>query len=149
VALRAIRTHLPLVNIGVAILAILADIGEYRFDMALRTIHLFVHAAKGIPGLVVVELWNCADGAPTCSRMAVFAGNRERSVRTACRFPLSSGNGCRGQLPGKKKQPAHNLGNRRRNCPLTLDSFSVAGAVTGTCRSLSYERALNNCTQGQ
>lgn len=96
VALRAIHTHLPLVNIGVAILAILAHIGEYRFDMALRTIHFFVHAAEGILGLVVIELWNRTDGTPTRSRMAVFARNRERSMRTACRVPLSSGNGCRG-----------------------------------------------------
>jgi hypothetical protein len=125
VALRAVRTHLPLVNIGVAILAILADIGEYRFDVALRTVHLFVHAAKGIFGLVMVELWNCTDGTPTRSRMAVFAGNRERPVRTACRVPLSSGNRCRCQLPRKKKQPAHNLDNRRRNCPLTL-GFSLS-----------------------
>ena len=124
VALRAIRTHLPLVNIGVAILAILADIGEYRFEMALRTIHLLVHAAEGILGLVVVELWNRTDGTPTRSRMAVFTGNRERPVRTSCRVPLSSGNGCRGWPPRKKKQPAQNLDNRRRNCPLTLSFLS-------------------------
>lgn len=125
VTLRAIRTHLPLVNVGVAILAILGDIGEYRFDVALRTIHFFVHAAKGILGLVVVELWNRTDGTPTRSRMTVFARNRERSVWTACRFPLSSGNRCRGQLPCKKQQPAQKLENRRRNCPLTL-GFSLS-----------------------
>jgi hypothetical protein len=45
VALRAVRAHFSLVNVGVAILAILADVGEYRLDMALHALHLFVHAA--------------------------------------------------------------------------------------------------------
>ena len=45
VTLRAIRAHLALVNIGVAILTILPHIREYRLYVALRALHFLVHAA--------------------------------------------------------------------------------------------------------
>jgi hypothetical protein len=64
VTLSAIRTHLAAMNIGVAARAISADICEYWFAMALRAFHVFVHAAEGIAGFVVVELGYCANGAP-------------------------------------------------------------------------------------
>ena len=94
VALRAIRAHLPLVNIGVTIRAILPRVGEHRFDVALRALHLFVHATKGILGLIVVKLRNGANGPPTRGRVAVFARNRERSVRTPGALPLGRGIRC-------------------------------------------------------
>jgi hypothetical protein len=56
VALRAIRTHLPPVNIGVTILTVLARVREYRLDVALGALHLLVHTAKWILSLVVIEL---------------------------------------------------------------------------------------------
>src|SRR5437016_9846932 len=46
VTLRAIRAHLALVNIGVAILTILPHIREYRLYVALRALHFLVHAAR-------------------------------------------------------------------------------------------------------
>jgi hypothetical protein len=45
VALRAVRAHFSLVNVSVAILAILANVREDRLDVALRALHFFVHAA--------------------------------------------------------------------------------------------------------
>jgi hypothetical protein len=45
VTLRAIRPHLPLVNIGVTILALLADISKDRLNVALLARHFFVQAA--------------------------------------------------------------------------------------------------------
>ena len=71
----AIGSHLPLVNIGVAVLALLANIGKYRLDVALRTLHFFVHTPKWITCLIVVELWHGADRAPSAGGMAVFARN--------------------------------------------------------------------------
>jgi hypothetical protein len=65
VALRAVRTHLAAVNIGVAIGAVLANIGEHRFYVALRALHLFVHAAQRVFRFVVVEFGDRADRAPT------------------------------------------------------------------------------------
>ena len=82
VTLRAIRTHLALVNIGVAILTILPHIREYRFYVALRTLHFLVHAAQRIVRSVVIEFGDRANGAPARSSVAVLARNRERSVRT-------------------------------------------------------------------
>lgn len=120
VTLRAIRPHLPLVNIGVTILALLADISKDRLNVALCALHFFVHAAQRILRLVVIEFWNCSDGAPAHSGVAVLTRNRERPVRTACSLPLrvrcSSARGRR----GKKSQPACDLNPSKRNCPLNL-----------------------------
>lgn len=82
VTLGAIWTHLAAMNIGVAIRAILADVGEYRLAMALRAFYVFVHAAEGIAGFVVIELRNSANGAPGCGGVAVFARDGERAMRT-------------------------------------------------------------------
>jgi hypothetical protein len=90
VALSAIRAHFPLVNIGVTILTILACVDEHGLDMALRALHFFVHAAKGILGLVVVEFRDCADGAPTRGGVAVFTRNCEGTVRTSSGLSLRS-----------------------------------------------------------
>ena len=45
VALRAVCSHFSLVNVGVAILAILADVGKDGLAVALHALHFFVHAA--------------------------------------------------------------------------------------------------------
>jgi hypothetical protein len=106
VTLRAVRTHLSLVNVGVTILTMLADLGEYRPGMALRALHLFVHAAKRIPRLVVIELRNVANRTPPCRGMAVLTGNRERTMRTSRGHPLRRGKGHTGSGPAEKQQPA-------------------------------------------
>jgi len=100
VALRAIRSHLPLVNVGVAILAVLPDVGENRLDVALRALHLFVHAAKGILGLAVVEFRDSADGLPAGGGVAVFTRNCKGPVRTTGDLPLRQGCGRISWLPG-------------------------------------------------
>ena len=82
VALRAIRTQLALVNIRVAILALVAYIIKYELDVARRAGHAHVHAAQRILGLIVIEFRNGANGPPTLGRMAVGAGDTEAAVRT-------------------------------------------------------------------
>jgi hypothetical protein len=79
-ALRAVRTHLAAVNIGMAIGAVFPDVAENRFGVALHAFHFFVHTAQGIAGFVVIELWNGSNGAPAGSGVAVFAGNTQRAV---------------------------------------------------------------------
>lgn len=64
VALFAICAQLPPVNIRVAILAALANIGKDGLDMTLCAGHRPVHAAKRITGLIVIEFRNRADGSP-------------------------------------------------------------------------------------
>lgn len=83
VALLAIGTHLALVNVGVAVGALLADVGEDRLGVALNTAHAFVHAAQRILGGVVIEFRNCADRLPSAERVTVLARNVETSVRAA------------------------------------------------------------------
>ena len=82
VALRAIRAHFPLVDIGVAILTILAGIGKHRLDVALRAGHFLMHPTERITSLIMIELRNCPDGPPTRGRVAVLAGNGQCAVRT-------------------------------------------------------------------
>jgi len=117
VTLRTIRPHLALVNIGVAILASLSHVGEYRLGMALRAGHLFMHAAKRILSLIVVEFGNRADWPPACGRVAILARYGKGTVRTSSGLPLSGGRRIPGQLPGKQQQPTHDLGHSERNCP--------------------------------
>ena len=89
VALLAIGTHLALVNVGVAVGALLADVGENRLGVTLNATHTFVHAAQRIFGGVVIEFRNCADRFPSAERVTVLARNVETSVRAArVRRPL-------------------------------------------------------------
>jgi hypothetical protein len=81
VTLGAVWAHLAAMNIRVAIRAIFADICEHRFDVALGAVHFFVHAAEGILGFVVVKLRNSANGAPSCSGVAIFARHGKRTMR--------------------------------------------------------------------
>ena len=82
VALGTVRAHLTPMNIGMAVRAVLADIGKDRLDVALRAGNFFVHAAKGISRGVVVEFRNGANRNPACACMAVLARNGKRAVRT-------------------------------------------------------------------
>jgi len=91
VALLAIRTHLPAVNIRVAVGAILSHVGEDRFYVALNARHFFVHAAQRIVRLVVIKLRHRADGTPARRRVTVLAGNRQRPVRAPRGFLVSLG----------------------------------------------------------
>ena len=91
VTLRAIGAKFSAVNVRVAIRAILADIREYRFDMALRAAHIFMHAAQRIICAVVIEFRNGANGAPTGSDMTIFTRDGERTVRASGTFFLGVG----------------------------------------------------------
>jgi len=89
VALRAIRAHLPLVNVRVALFAILADIGKHRLDVALVALHFFMQAPQRVIRLVVIEFRNRANGLPARGRVTVLARNRQWAVRTFGVAPLA------------------------------------------------------------
>jgi hypothetical protein len=72
-----------------AIRAVLAHIGEDRFEVTLGAVNFFVHPAQRVSGGVVVEFRNGANRRPTRARVAVFAGDCKGTVRTAARLPLS------------------------------------------------------------
>ena len=115
VALRAVRAHFPLVNVGVAILTIFAYVREYRFYVALRALNFLMHAAQRISCFIVIKFRDGADGAPARGGVAVLAGNGERSVRTARGLPLRCGHGrarCRAR---KEQQATQDLNGLSRN----------------------------------
>ena len=62
--LLAIRAELPPVNIGMAVRAFRADIGEYKLRMALYALYFFVHPPQRIAGLIMAEFGNTSDGLP-------------------------------------------------------------------------------------
>ena len=113
VALRTVRAHFPLVNIGVAILTVLAHVREYRFYVALRALNFLMHAAERISCFIVIKFRNGADGAPASSGVAVLAGNGERSVRTTRGLPLWHGSArCRTR---EEQQATQDLNGLSRN----------------------------------
>jgi len=87
-ALGAVLAELSAMNVGVTIGAVLANVGKNRFCVASRAGNFFVHAAKRVTRGVVVEFGNGANGGPAGVRVAIFAGNVERAVRTSARLSL-------------------------------------------------------------
>jgi hypothetical protein len=79
-ALRAVRTHLAAVDVGVAIGAVLAHVGEYGFYVALRALHFFMQAAEGVFRFVVIEFRDRADGPPARRGVTIFARNVQGAV---------------------------------------------------------------------
>jgi hypothetical protein len=79
VTLRAIFSP---VNVGVAVLALIAGLGKYQVAMAILTTYAFVHPAQGKSRLAVIELKNRAKWLPTLGGMAIFAGYFQRPVGT-------------------------------------------------------------------
>lgn len=118
VALGAVGTHLALVNVTVTILAIFPDVGENRFDVALRALHFFVHATEGVFGFVVIKFRIRTNRAPTSGSVAVFARDGKGAVRTSSRPLLRRLSGRVGWLARKEQEPSQSLKKRLRNCPL-------------------------------
>ena len=109
---RAIRSHFPLVYIGMTVLTLLAGVGKHRLDVALRALHFFVHTPQWILRFVVIKFRHGADGAPSAGGVAVFAGNLQGPVRAARGFALRFRPRRYSWLPNEKKQPAHDLDDR-------------------------------------
>lgn len=80
-ALVAGCAELALVNIGMAVGALLAHIGEHRPGVALGATDPLVHAAQRKSGLAVVELRDIADRLPPAQGVTVLAGDVQRPVR--------------------------------------------------------------------
>lgn len=88
VAILATRPKLSAVKIRVTIRALRAHILEDQFHVARPAFHLFVHSAKGIACLVVVEVGETANGFPTRAGVAALARSLEGTVRIVRRAAL-------------------------------------------------------------
>lgn len=75
VTLLTICTELALVNVGVAIRALVAHVGEYGFDVTLRATDPLMHAPQGETGLVMVVLRHAANRLPSAQGVAILARN--------------------------------------------------------------------------
>lgn len=112
VALLAVRAHLALVNVRVAIRTLRTHIGEDHLGMALSTSHTLMHSAQRVLGGVVVKLRYGADGFPTAQSVTILAGNTQASVRTSRagrRLRLPS----RWLTAGKHRERDHQM---KQNC---------------------------------
>jgi hypothetical protein len=74
------------VNIGMAILAALTDVGENHLRVTLDASDAGVHTAQRIARLVVVELRNCSDRLPAIRRVAVLARDGKIAMWTTRAF---------------------------------------------------------------
>lgn len=83
VTLLAVSPHLAAMNIGVTVSAIGTGVGEDGLGMTLGAGHAFVQTAQRVPGFVVIELGDGADGLPTRGGMAVLTSNIQVAMRTA------------------------------------------------------------------
>lgn len=117
VAFRAVVAHGVLMDVRVAVLAILPHIGKDGLGMALRALNLFVHTPERIASFVVIELGNGFDGPPRRRGMAVFARDCERTVRTTGRAALRLGKASAAYWPAKDQRPEREFETLRRFDP--------------------------------
>ena len=104
VALLAIRAHLALMNVGVAVGALRAHIGKDHLGVALRAGHSLVQSAQRIFRGVVIEFRNGTNRLPTAQRVAVLAWNAQAAVRTS-------------RVGGRLRLPARRLpAGKHRKC---------------------------------
>jgi hypothetical protein len=73
-ALLAICSQLPPVNVCMAVLAALADIRENRLDVTSGATHRRMHTPQRIPRLIVIEFRDRAGGLPRSRSMAILTG---------------------------------------------------------------------------
>lgn len=83
VALLTTGSELTLVDIRVAIGALVAYILKYRFDVALGARNSLMQPTQRVPGLIVVEFWCVSNRLPSAQGMAVLTGDIEGAVRTS------------------------------------------------------------------
>lgn len=101
-ALSAVRTELPPMDVRVAIRAARPDFGEDQTRMAEGAGYLLVHAEQGVLCHIVIELGNASDRFPGRTCVAVFAGNVDWSVWVVAR-PLCVRLGGRVRQAGKQE----------------------------------------------
>jgi len=70
------------VDIGVAVLALISNVGENQVGVAVLTAHAFVHPPQRETSLAVIELKHVAEWLPTLGCMAILAGDLYRTVWT-------------------------------------------------------------------
>jgi len=83
VAILAASPKPAVVNVGVAVCALITDIGKDQTDVALRTRDTGVHTPQWVARLAVIELDDVTEGLPGCEGVATVAGDVQVTVWTA------------------------------------------------------------------
>ena len=83
VAIFASDPKLAAMNVGVAVCALITDIGKDQTDVALRTRDTGVHTPQWVARLAVIELDDVTEGLPGCEGVATVAGDVQVTVWTA------------------------------------------------------------------
>lgn len=82
VAILTIRAELPPMKIGMAVRALVSDVGKYLFGVARSAGNARVHSAQRIARLMImIEFRTGADGTPTGGGVTTHAGNFQWPVR--------------------------------------------------------------------
>ena len=83
-AILAVSTELPAMNISVAIGALFTNVSEDFFHMAGITRNMFMHTPQRVLGFdIVIELRGLSNGRPTRSGVAILAGDCQRAMRAS------------------------------------------------------------------
>ena len=82
-AVLAGSAHPALVEVSMAVGALVADIGEHHFGMAAGAGDTFVQAAQGETRLVVIELRHGTDWFPAIDGVAILAGKIQIAMGAA------------------------------------------------------------------
>lgn len=77
----AIGAELALVNVGVAIGALRADVLEHHAGMTLGASHFLMHGAQRVAGQIMIEIRIGSYGLPACTGVASSARNGNRTMR--------------------------------------------------------------------
>jgi hypothetical protein len=140
-ALLAIRSQLPPMNIRMTVLASLSHVGEHRFDVTLDAGDGLVHAAQRVSRLIVIKFRNGADGSPAICRMTVLARHAQIPVGTvgACgtlrmRAPRKAG-----ERENRHEKPTKYTSTPPHDSPLAL--------VTATNRNKNRNRTVRRFTK--
>ena len=78
----ALRGVFSPVDIGVAVLTLIADLAEDKISVAVLAAHTLVHPSQRKTGLAVIELKHVAEGLPTLRCVAILAGDLQRTMWT-------------------------------------------------------------------
>src|ERR1700693_4098134 len=91
----ALRSILPSVQIGVAILAVAPYVGKRRIDVTLLARHSGMHTAQGVTGSAVIEFRLAANRTPGRGTVTLLTSYVQHAMRTVDR------SGGRGLRPGR------------------------------------------------
>src|SRR5664279_1668574 len=104
---------LSAVKVGVTVLTTHSHVTKYQAGVALLATHIGVQATQRVPGFVVIELRDAANGPPRSEGVTVLARHAEVAVRT---LDLRARDGLRLLAQGYGQQHSKQREKQRYQC---------------------------------